>query len=183
MLGCIIQHDKRGLVHIGYQLIAKPNDVIVFIENFVVVSKMVPLLLWTECPDGARHQPSLVLWLLWHFHSRIGSLDGCTEAVPPPLVLFLLVDHILVVVGVPETVFIPMVMLMDVTLICAHLSEPLSWRLGSIGKEGAQVVVLLCNIGLRRYKIPFVLAMVVSTKLHQPPLLVPVRSFEGPLLI
>jgi hypothetical protein len=75
------------------------------------------------------------------------------------------------------------IVFMDVGLICVHLSEPLSWRLGSIGKEGAQIVVLLCNIGLRRYKVPFVLATVVSTKLHQPPLLVPVSCFEGPLLI
>jgi hypothetical protein len=55
MVGCIIQHYKRGLVQIGNELVPEPSDVVVTIENFVVVSKMVPLLLGAEGPDGARN--------------------------------------------------------------------------------------------------------------------------------
>jgi hypothetical protein len=51
VIGCIIQHYKRGLVQIGYQLIVKSSDIVGSIENFVVVSKMVPLLLGAEGPD------------------------------------------------------------------------------------------------------------------------------------
>jgi hypothetical protein len=45
-------------VQIGDQLIPELSNIVVTIENIVVVSKMVPLLLWTERPDGARNQSS-----------------------------------------------------------------------------------------------------------------------------
>jgi hypothetical protein len=60
-------------------------------------------------------------------------------------------------------------MLMHIRLVLiVHLSEPLPWRLGSIGKEGAQIVVLLCNILGRGDKISFALPSLISTKLCQP---------------
>jgi hypothetical protein len=71
-------------------------------------------------------------------------------------VFLFLVDHIFVVAWIKEAVLIAMIVFMDVTLIRVHLSEPLPWRLGSIGKEGPEVVVLLCNILGRGYKISFV---------------------------
>jgi hypothetical protein len=168
MVGCIIQHYKRGLVQIGDQLISEPSHVIVAVENFVVVSKMVPLLLGAEGPDQSRHQPCFVLvWLLMRFHynMRVWALDCGAEAVPPPLVLLLLVDDILVIIGVPEAVFIPVVVFMDVALIHAHLSEPLPWRLGSVSKECPEVVMLLGTIPGREDKISSALAAFIPTKL------------------
>jgi hypothetical protein len=44
-------------------------------------------------------------------------------------------------------------------------------------------VVLLCNILGRWYKISFVLATVVASKISQPPLDISVSCFEGNLLI
>jgi hypothetical protein len=101
----------------------------------------------------------------FHYHMRVWALDCGTEAVPPPLVLLLLVDDILVVIGAPEAIFIPVVVFMDVTLIRVHLSEPLHWRLGSVSKEGPEVVMLLGNILGRGDKISFALAMFIPTKL------------------
>jgi hypothetical protein len=104
----------------------------------------------------------------FHHHTRVWALDGCTEAIAATLVLLLLIDDILVIIGVPEAVFIPMVVFMDVTLIRVHLSEPLPWRLGSVSKEGPEVVMLLGNILGRGDKISFALPPLVSTKLCQP---------------
>jgi hypothetical protein len=138
---------------------------VVTIEKFVVVLPwVVALLLWTEGPDGARNQSSKVLCLC-----QIGALDCSAEVVSPPLVLLLLVDDTLLIIWVRQRVFVDMIVFMDVGLICVHLSEPLPWRLGSIGKEGAQIVVLLGSIGLRGYKIASPLPPIVSsTKLGQP---------------
>jgi hypothetical protein len=45
MVGCIIQHDQRGLMEIGNELVSEPNNVVVTIENFVVAPLVVALLL------------------------------------------------------------------------------------------------------------------------------------------
>jgi hypothetical protein len=58
VIGCIIQHDQRGLMEIGNELVPEPSNIVVTIENFVVVSKMVPLLLWTKGPDRSRTRPA-----------------------------------------------------------------------------------------------------------------------------
>jgi hypothetical protein len=67
----------------------------------------------------------------------------------------------------------PVIVFMDVGLICVHLSEPLPWGFGSVCKEGSQIVVLLCNIGLRGDKVSLPLASFKPTKLFQPLLDVP----------
>jgi hypothetical protein len=81
MIGCIVQLYKRGLVQVCNELVSEPNNIVVTIENFVVVPLMVALLLGAKGP---------------HRKSLIGSLDGCTEALPYPLVLLLLIDDILI---------------------------------------------------------------------------------------
>jgi hypothetical protein len=144
-------------------LVSEPNNIVVTIENFVVVPLVVGLLLWTEGPDRSRNQSSKVLW--FSSSSRIGSLDGCTEAVPSPLVLLLLIDDILVV-RIKERVFVAMIVFMDVGLIHAHLSEPLPWGLGSVCKEGSQIVVLLCNILGGRNQVPLPLS--TASEINQP---------------
>jgi hypothetical protein len=104
MVGSIIQHDQRGLVQVCNELVSEPSNGIVAVENFVVVSKMISLLLGAEGPDGARNQSSLVLSLLMRFHhdTRVWPLDGCTEAISSPLVFLFLVDHIFVVAWIKE---------------------------------------------------------------------------------
>jgi hypothetical protein len=77
------------------------------------------------------------------------TMDCSTEAISSPLVFLFLIDHIMFIIWIEQRVFIAMIVLMDVALIRVHLSEPLPWRLGSVGKEvsDSEVVMLLCNIG------------------------------------
>jgi hypothetical protein len=51
VIGCIIQHYKRGLVQVCKELVSEPRDVVATIENFVVVPLVVTLLLWTTSSD------------------------------------------------------------------------------------------------------------------------------------
>jgi hypothetical protein len=155
MVGCIIEHYRRGLVQqVCNELVSEPSDVVVTIERKLCSS------LQDDLPSSVDRTPRLIreqallcplpLLLLPLVDSVLGLQHR--EAVTPPLVLLLLVDNILFIIWIEQWVFISVGMLMDVGLICVHLSEPLSWRLGSVGKERAQIVVLLCNIGLRGNK-------------------------------
>jgi hypothetical protein len=162
-------------MEIGKELVSEPRDVVGSIENFVVVSLVVGLLLGAEGPDRSRNQSSKVLWLFSSL--RIGSLDGCTEAVPSPLVVLLVIDDILVIFRIKQRgVFVAMIVFMDVGLIRVHLPQSLCWRLGSVCKEGPEVVVLLC-------KVPLPLATFVSTELRQPLANHSVGCAEAELLI
>jgi hypothetical protein len=82
-----------------------------------------------------------------------------------------------------------MIVFMDIRLVRVHLPQSLCWRLGSVGKEGPQIVVLLSYIGLRGNEIAFALPpLVLSTKLCKPSHYISVGCLEGnglisPLLI
>jgi hypothetical protein len=98
---------------------------LVTIENVVQVNLGLALLLFTEGPDGARNQSSLVIWLLWHLNTRVWLLDCTAEAVPPPLLIFLMVDHILIVVGVaPRDCLHPCGTPLSISLLEASLCWP-----------------------------------------------------------
>jgi integral membrane sensor domain MASE1 len=97
-------------VQVCKELVSEPNkNIVVTIEIFAAVALVVALILWTEGPHAPRNQSSLVLWLLWHFHTRVWPLDCSTEALATAFVLLLLIDDILIVIWVPEAVFIPVI--------------------------------------------------------------------------
>jgi hypothetical protein len=134
VIGCIIQHYKRGfLVQIGDQLIPESSNIVVAIENVVIVSKMVPLHLGAQRPDRPRNQSSQVLWSFSPYW--IGSLDGCTEAISSPLVFFFLIDDIVFIAWIKEAVFIVRIVFVYIRLVCIHLSQSLPWALALFAKK------------------------------------------------
>jgi hypothetical protein len=60
--------------------------------------------------------------MCFHHHTRVWALDGGTEAIAATLVLLLLIDDILVVLWIKETVLIVMIVYTDESLSLGGLA-------------------------------------------------------------